>query len=202
MQVNQVPCEAAADEIPDVELVQRACRRDLRAYEELVCRYQGRIYALVYNMTSNREDAQDVTQETFVRAYRCLKSFRGTARFYTWLYRVAVNQTINFIKKRQRKAALSLDDMDAGVERTTAYLELSARESPGRDAAIHELQEKLNSALLQLSEKHRVAVVLHDVQGLSHEEIGKILSCSPGTVRSRLFYARQQLQGILGEYTK
>ena len=171
-----------------------------RQADQLVRRYQTRIYSLAYNMTGNKEDAEDMVQDVFVKAFSSLKSFRGTSSFYTWIYRIAINRTINFLKRRKKKQAVSLNDVDEGVERDPAYVELSARESPVRDASLTELQEKLNKALLTLSEKHRTVVVLHDIQGLPHDEIARMTGCSEGTVRSRLFYARQQLQGELAEF--
>lgn len=192
------PVEGA--EPSDLELVRRSQACDTSAYSELVRRYQRKIYALVYNMTSNREDAEDLVQDVFVKAYASLKNFKGDSSFYTWVYRIAVNRTINFLKQRNRRAATSLDNMDEGVERDPAYVELVARESPFRDATISELQKKLNEALQTLSEKHRAVVVMHDIQGIPHDEIARMLGASQGTVRSRLFYARQQLQNHLKEY--
>lgn len=184
----------------DHDLVVRARARDMAAYDELIRRYQRKIYQLVYNMTSNREDAEDLTQDVFVKAYSALEHFKGDSSFYTWVYRIAVNRTINYLKKRKRNAALSLDDMDQAVERDPDYVELRSRESPVRDATLSELQKKLNEALQTLSEKHRTVVVLHDIQGIQHDEIGRMLGCSEGTVRSRLFYARQELQKQLTEF--
>ncbi len=184
----------------DLVLVGRARSHDLEAYDELVRRYQGKIYGLIYNMTSSREDTEDLVQDVFVKAFKSLKRFRGKSSFYTWLYRIAINQTINYLKKRKKRAALSLDDQDVSIEKSEAYLELSSRDTPFRDAALSDLKEKLNKALKTLSENHRVVVVLHDIQGVPHDQIGKMLGCSPGTVRSRLFYARQRLQVELAEY--
>jgi RNA polymerase sigma factor (sigma-70 family) len=184
----------------DRDLVVRARARDMAAYDELIRRYQRKIYQLVYNMTSNREDAEDLTQDVFVKAYSALEHFKGDSSFYTWVYRIAVNRTINYLKKRRRNQALSLDDMDQAVERDPDYVELRSRESPVRDATLSELQKKLNEALQTLSEKHRTVVVLHDIQGIQHDEIGRMLGCSEGTVRSRLFYARQELQKQLTEF--
>jgi RNA polymerase sigma-70 factor, ECF subfamily len=193
--------EAESPPAPDDRtLVARARQRDLEAYDELIRRYQGRIYGLVYNMTSNREDTEDLLQDIFVKAYHSLGRFRGSSSFYTWIYRIAVNRTINFLKKRKKRQALSLNDVDEGVERDPAYVELSARESPFRDATLSELQEKLNNALMTLSEKHRTVVILHDIQGIPHDEIARMTGCSQGTVRSRLFYARQRLQAELAEF--
>lgn len=191
---------AGADD--DRALAERARHGDQAAFDDLVRRYHGKLYGLIYNMTANKEDTEDMLQDVFTKAYQSLPKFRGHSSFYTWIYRIAINRTINFLKRRRRKQTLSLDDIDVGVERDPAYVQLSARESPVRDINLSELQEKLNKALLTLSEKHRTVVVLHDVQGVPHHEIAKMLNVSEGTVRSRLFYARQHLQNELAEFAQ
>src|SRR5467141_1585217 len=183
-------------------LVSRAQRGDLAAYDDLVRRYQERIYATIYHMTSNHEDANDLAQEAFIKAFHALKSFKGGSSFYTWVYRIAVNKTINFLKQRKNRAQMSLDDLDFNVEHDPDLVALISDKTPRRDIDLLELQEKLNVAMQKLSEPHRLVVTLHDVQGLSHEEIAKIMECNIGTVRSRLFYARQQLQAYLSDYLK
>ncbi len=187
---------------PDAELVLRSQQGDVRAFDELVERYHGKIYGLTYNMTSNREDAEDLTQEVFVKAFEALPHFRGKSSFYTWLYRIAVNKTINYRKKRNRKRALSLDQFDQDIKTDDVYHELTAKGSPLRNISLSELQEKLNEALQHLSEKHRTVVVMHDMQGIPHDEIAKVVGASVGTVRSRLFYARRQMQVELTEFMK
>ena len=201
---NPPPAAPAADPVPveEMELVRRARRGDLAAYDDLVRRYQERIYATVYHMTANHEDANDLAQEAFIKAFQALKSFKGGSSFYTWVYRIAVNKTINFLKQRKNKAQMSLDDLDLNAEHDPDLLALTSEKTPRRDVNLAELQEKLNTALLKLSPVHRLVVTLHDVQGLSHEEIGKVMDCNIGTVRSRLFYARQQLQAHLSDYLK
>lgn len=184
------------------ELVARARTGDLQAYDELIKRYQERIYATIYHMTSNHEDANDLAQEAFIKAYSALKSFKGGSSFYTWLYRIAVNKTINFLKQRKNRQAMSLNDIDFQAEHDPDLVSLISEKTPRREAGLSELQEKLNEALMKLSEPHRLVVVLHDVQGQSHEEIAKVMDCNIGTVRSRLFYARQQLQSYLTDYLK
>ena len=186
----------------DLALVQRSQGGDMSAYDELVRRYQERVYATIYHMTANHEDANDLAQETFIKAYQALKSFKGDSSFYTWVYRIAVNKTINFLKQRKNKIHLSLNDLDFNAENDPDLVALISDKTPRRDINLSELQEKLNAAMLKLSEVHRLVVTLHDVQGLSHEEIGKIMDCNIGTVRSRLFYARQQLQAYLSDYLK
>lgn len=194
--------EMPLDEAPDVALVERARGDDVAAYDELVRRYQERIYATVYHMTSNHEDANDLVQDTFVKAYRALKSFKGDSSFYTWIYRIAVNKTINFLKQRKNRIQMSLNDLDFNAENDPDLVALVSDNTPRRDLGLSELQDKLNAAMQKLSEHHRMVVTLHDIQGLSHEEIGEIMDCNVGTVRSRLFYARQQLQALLSDYLK
>jgi RNA polymerase sigma-70 factor (ECF subfamily) len=186
----------------EMDLVRQAQRGDLAAYDELVKRYQERIYATVYHMTSNHEDANDLAQDSFIKAFQALKSFKGGSSFYTWLYRIAVNKTINFLKQRKNRVHMSLNDLDFNTENNPDLVALISDKTPRREAGLNELSEKLNAALLKLSEPHRVVVVLHDVQGQSHEEIAEIMDCNIGTVRSRLFYARQQLQSLLADYLK
>lgn len=180
--------------------VKRAQAGDLAAYDELIRRYQERIYGTLYHMTSNHEDAHDLAQESFIKAYQAIKTFKGGSSFYTWLYRIAVNKTLNFLKQRKNRTHMSLNDLDFGVEKDPDLVALISDKTPLRDAGLKELQNKLNEAMQRLSEHHRMVVTLHDVQGMSHEEIAQIMDCNVGTVRSRLFYARQQLQGWLAEY--
>ena len=196
------PAEVEPPPVEEMDLVKRARRGELTAYDELVRRYQERIYATIYHMTANHEDANDLAQEAFIKAFHALRSFKGGSSFYTWVYRIAVNKTINFLKQRKNKAQMSLDDLDFNAEHDPDLVALISEKTPRREVGLAELQEKLNAALLRLSEPHRLVVTLHDVQGLSHEEIAKIMDCNIGTVRSRLFYARQQLQAYLSDYVK
>lgn len=193
---------APSGTVEDLVLVQRAQQGDETAYDELVRRYQERVYATIYHMTANHEDAADLAQETFIKGFQALKSFKGDSSFYTWVYRIAVNKTINFLKARKNKTHLSLNDLDLNAENNPDMVALVSEKTPRRDAGLNELQEKLNAAMLKLSPDHRLVVTLHDVQGLPHEEIANIMDCNIGTVRSRLFYARQQLQAYLSDYLK
>lgn len=200
---SEAPSSGSAPPPPEEgALVKRARQGDLGAYDELVRRYQERIYSTVYHMTSNHEDANDLAQEAFIKAFQALKSFKGGSSFYTWVYRIAVNKTINFLKQRKNKAHMSLDDLDFNAEHDPDLVALISEKTPRREINLAELHEKLNSAMQKLSEPHRLVVTLHDVQGLSHEEIAQIMECNVGTVRSRLFYARQQLQAYLSDYLK
>src|SRR2546425_1162206 len=201
-ETKQTDAKSPAGSTDETDLVRRARKGDLAAYDELVRRYQERIYATVYHMTANHEDANDLAQEAFIKGFQALKSFKGGSSFYTWVYRIAVNKTINFLKQRKNRAQMSLDDLDFNAEHDPDLVALISEKTPRREVNLTELQERLNAAMQKLSEPHRLVVTLHDVQGLSHEEIAKIMSCNIGTVRSRLFYARQQLQAYLSDYLK
>ena len=185
---------------PDLELVQRAQSGDASAFDELVVKYSQKLYGLVYHMTSNKDDTHDLLQDVFAKAYRSVSKFRGKSTFYTWIYSIAVNMTLNFLKKRKRRTASSFDDIDTGIQNDPAFVDISHRSNPRRQTNIHELQIKLNEAMLKLSEDHRAVVTMFDIQGISHAEIGRVLGVSEGTVRSRLFYAHQQLRGHLSEF--
>jgi RNA polymerase sigma factor (sigma-70 family) len=186
----------------DTELVARTKDGDAGAFDELVKRYSPRVYGLVYNMTSNHEETNDLLQDVFLKAFRSIKGFRGDSSFYTWIHTIAINMTINFLKKRNRRRGLSLDDVDAHIENDPAFLEATSSSSsdPRREANLSELQKKLNEALQKLSHDHRAVVTMFDIQGMPHAEIAKILGISEGTVRSRLFYAHRQLQNFLEEF--
>lgn len=195
--------EPRLEDLDEPSLVRRAQGGDLTAFDVLVRRHQERVYATVYHMTANHEDAADITQETFIKAYNALRGFKGDCGFFTWLYRIAVNRTLNFLKQRRNRVShLSLNDLDFNAEHDPDLVAFVSEQTPRRQIDLTELQQKLNVALLKLSDVHRMAVILHDIQGMPHDEIAAIMDCNPGTVRSRLFYARQQLQALLGDYLK
>jgi RNA polymerase sigma factor (sigma-70 family) len=184
---------------PDAELVARTQAGDPSAFDELIKRYQQRVYAVINNMTSNHADTNDLLMETFAKAFRRIHGYKSEAAFYTWLYRIAVNQTINFLRRNRHRNNVSMDD-ETGLQNREEFIDSSFSADIGRQSNIQELQKKLNESLMKLSEEHRAVVTLFDVQGLSHAEIGKVTGCSEGTVRSRLFYAHKQLRKYLGKY--
>ena len=194
--VNESPADT--DEV----LVARAQSGDTSAFDQLVIRYSPRLYGMIYHMTSNKEDANDLTQDVFAKAYRSLPRFRGRSSFYTWIYAIGTNMTLNFLKKRNRRAAWSLDNLDSGIQNDEAMVDLAHAANPRHQSDLNELQKKLNEALQSLSNRHRAVVTMFDIQGIPHAEISKILKVSEGTVRSRLFYAHRQLQGHLEEFIK
>ncbi|MEM6911731.1 MAG: sigma-70 family RNA polymerase sigma factor [Verrucomicrobiota bacterium] len=184
----------------DGELVRRAQGGDTTAFDELVLKHTARLYGLIYHMTSHREDADDLLQEVFAKAYRALRRFRGQARFSTWIHSIALNMTLNHLKKRKRRQEWSLADMNPAVGESPEFLEASRAADPERAFDLRALQETLNEALQRLSHDHRAVVTLHDIQGMPQADISRVLGVSSGTVRSRLFYARQQLQISLSDF--
>jgi RNA polymerase sigma factor (sigma-70 family) len=186
----------------DQQLVARTQAGDVDAFDQLVVKYTPRLYGLIYNMTANHEDTNDLLQDVFSKAYKAIRGFRGKSSFYTWVHSIAVNMTLNFLKKRGRRFHLSLDDVDASIQNDKEFLELTATSSPVREADLGELQRRLNEAMMKLSDEHRAVVTMFHIQGMPHAEISKILKVSEGTVRSRLFYANRQLQNYLDEFRK
>jgi RNA polymerase sigma factor (sigma-70 family) len=186
----------------DPELVARAQGGDASAFDELVIKYSPRLYGLIYHMTSNHEDTNDLLQDVFSKAYRSITRFEGKSSFYTWMHSIAVNMTLNFLKKRNRRQHPSLNDPDSNIENDPDFIAATSNGDPTKEVSAHELQKKLNAAMMKLSHDHRAVVTMFDIQGIPHAEISKILRVSEGTVRSRLFYAHRHLQNLLHEFKK
>ncbi|MFT6059262.1 MAG: RNA polymerase sigma-70 factor (ECF subfamily) [Lentimonas sp.] len=184
----------------DWSVVQRVQAGNVGAFDQLVQKYREHIFSVIYNMTSNREDASDLTQETFIKAFQAIARFKGKSSFFTWIYRIAINTTNTFLKKRSRRRYISYENINEEVTTSEIFERLTAKSRSEKGALVHELQEKLNDSLQKLSTKHRAVVVLHEIEGLSHSEIAEITKTSVGTVRSRLHYAKQQLQSYLKDY--
>ncbi|MDP4878515.1 MAG: sigma-70 family RNA polymerase sigma factor [Opitutales bacterium] len=184
----------------DWAVVQKVQSGNVGAFDQLVQKYREQIFSVVYNMTSNREDASDLTQDAFIKAFQAIGRFQGKSSFFTWLYRIAINSTMTFLKKRNRRRFISYENINEEVSSSEIFERLTAKNQSEKGALISELQEKLNDALQKLSLKHRTVVILHEIEGLEHAEIAEITKTSVGTVRSRLHYAKHQLQAYLKEY--
>src|SRR5204863_8401810 len=152
--LEKAPVAPPPESDPQVEqrLVKRAKCGDLEAYDGLVRRYQERIYATIYHMTANHEDANDLAQETFIKAYQALKSFKGDSSFFTWVYRIAANKTINFLKQRKHKTYMSLNDLDFNAEHDADLVALISEQTPRREVNLIGSQAELHAAVRELSE--------------------------------------------------
>jgi len=184
-------------------LVSRAIDGDFDAFDQIMLLYRERLYGVIYNMTFNYEDAADLTQESFVKAFRSLSKFKRKSSFFTWLYRIGVNLTLTHLKRKKARKFFSFDQLIDQNKSNNQSVEFSSSETSSvKTTLLNELHEKLNEALSKLSDKHRTIVVLFEIDGLSHKEIASIMKCTEGTVRSRLHYAKVQLQSLLSEYVK
>lgn len=197
---TEVSSGAATEKDADMELVRRVQNGDVDAFDVLVHRYRERLYGVIYNLTSNRDDAADLTQEALIKAFTSIKRFKGNSAFFTWLYRIGVNTTLSFLKRNRFRRFFSLENIQEEGSNHQVLETLAAKHRSEKGALLNELQERLNEALQKLSPKHRTVVVLFEVEGLSHQEISDVVGCSVGTVRSRLHYAKQQLQVYLKDF--
>ena len=192
----------------DVQLVSAAQSGDAAAFDILMLRHTSKLYGLVFHMSSSHEDTDDLLQEIWAKVYRSLPSFRGASRFSTWIHSIAVNMTLNFLKKRNRRTPVSINAAPEGSDATIADLPgidaeledaLVCNQTPRTNANRGELQKLLSDALDELTPEHRAVVTMFDIQGMAHAEIAKVMGISEGTVRSRLFYAHRQLQSYLSD---
>jgi RNA polymerase sigma-70 factor, ECF subfamily len=189
-----------ADADADALLVERVKRGDTRAFEMLVVKYQRRIERLIGRLIRDPHLGQDVAQETFIRAYRALPSFRGDSAFYTWLYRIAVNtakKTLADMKRDPVVGESTLISSEEGEEPSRQELTLTDAETPEALLASKEIAIAVNAAVENLSEDLRQAVTLREIEGLSYEEIAEVMNCPIGTVRSRIFRAREAIAARL-----
>jgi len=186
----------------DLSIVARVKEGDTTAFDILIKKYRERLYCVVYGMTSNREDSMDIVQDAFIKAFKSINSFKGNSSFYTWIYRIAVNMTITSLKKSRLRRFFSFENMNDELGNKEIVESLVENDEGSKTTLLKELREKLNEALQLLSIEHRTVVVLHEIEGLSHSEIAEIVGTREGTVRTRLFYAKQQLKAILTDYIK
>lgn len=184
----------------DAAMVKAVLEGDGTAYRGLVEKYQNRVYQLTYGVVRNKEDARDLTQEAFVKAYNNLSSFRLEASFYTWLYRIAMNLGIDFVRKRKRRKTspgfeedIATRDDDGGIA------DAHHIESPSRSLERKQLYRKIMDCLEKLPEDQKQVILLRELEGLSYREISDVMGIPEGTVMSRLFYARKKMQGMLTE---
>lgn len=207
-QVNTTPAVKPVTD-PDEELISRVLSGDKEAYRSLFEKHSGRVRAIAFEILKNREDAEDVTQESFVKAYLSLSSFKRESSFYTWLYRIAYNMAVDQKRKRARRGgehveydeSRSVYDYGEMGETSNQYETALSSPTPGPHEELHskEVRARITEVLNKLSYEHRLVVVLREVDGLPYDEIAEITGVPRGTVMSRLHYARKALQAELGD---
>jgi RNA polymerase sigma-70 factor (ECF subfamily) len=187
-----------ATEPDDVALVRRCQQGDDRAFDELVTKYRSRVFAMIYHLVHNEQDAWDLAQDGFLKAWKSLDRFRFQSSFYTWLYRIMTNVAIDWLRKKQIQAgqefddSIALQDLEPGSDLAPKSAPLPIEKLAGK-----EIRQRIDAAIGKLSPEHRAVILLKEVEDLQYHEIAESVGCSIGTVMSRLFYARKKLQVML-----
>jgi RNA polymerase sigma-70 factor, ECF subfamily len=185
----------------DVALWKAAQKNDMQAFEELVARHRDKIYARAFSMIRNEEDAIDLSQEAWVKAWQRLRQFQGDSSFLTWMTRIVINLCLDKLRKQKRERAESIENLEeesGGVERQMPLVTINPTERLERT----ELRARIDKALGQLSYEHRTVLILHEFEELEYKEIAKRMQCSIGTVMSRLFYARRKMAVLMASYKR
>jgi len=187
-----------ADGPSDMQLVTRCQEGDAAAFDQLITRYRQRCFAMIYQMVRNEDDAWDLAQDGFVRAWRSLASFRGQSSFFTWLYRIMTNVSLDWLRKRRIQGGQEFDDT-IGLRHIApgAATVPKVALQPADKLADAEIRKQIDAAISRLSDEHRTVIVMRELEGMEYQEIADALDCSIGTVMSRLFYARRKLQSML-----
>ena len=188
----------AATEPDDLQLVARSQTGDTAAFNELVTRYRSRAFSMIYQMTRNEQDAWDLAQDGFVKAWKSIGRFRGQSSFYTWLYRILMNVTIDSLRRKRIQSGTEFDDA-IGLRQIEPGAATAPRPElqPAEKISDQEIRARIDAAIARLSPEHRAAIVMREIDGLEYSEIAAQMECSIGTVMSRLFYARKKLQALL-----
>ena len=181
----------------DLIIVKRVQAGDVAAFDQLILKYRERLYGVIYNMTSNREDTADLVQDAFIKAYRALPQFRGESAFYTWLYRIAVNTAKNYLATQGRRAPTSTEADAEEAETFSDADQLRDINTPESLLMSKQIAQTVNAAMAVLPEELRTAITLREIEGLSYEEIAEMMGCPIGTVRSRIFRAREAIAAKL-----
>ena len=190
---------AAPAETSDAELVQQCQAGNTAAFDQLVGRYRTRIFGMIYNMVHSEQDAWDLSQDSFLKAWKSIGRFRGQSSFYTWIYRIVMNVTIDWLRKKQVKGTGA--EFDDAIQ--LKEIDPASRTAPKANALPHErmqdqeIRARIDAAIAQLSPEHRAVILMKEMEDMQYNEIAEALDCSIGTVMSRLFYARKKLQNLL-----
>jgi len=196
MQTEATPAQA---DVSELDLVRRCQADDTEAFDELVSRYRTRVFSMIYNMVHNEQDTWDLAQDSFVKAWKSIKRFRGRSSFYTWIYRIVMNVTIDWLRKKQVKGGgVEFDDLTQLREVDPASKTVPKKEAlPYETMERDEIRARIDKAIAQLSPEQRAVILMKEMENMQYHEIAETLGCSIGTVMSRLFYARKKLQNLL-----
>ena len=199
MQTEATP---AQPDVSELDLVKRCQEGDAEAFDELVVRYRTRVFGMIYNMVHSEQDAWDLAQDSFLKAWKSITRFRGQSSFYTWIYRIVMNVTIDWLRKKQVKAGgAEFDDSIQLKEVDPASKTMpKADPLPSETLEQREIRAEIDKAIAQLSPEHRAVILMKEIDGMQYHEIAETLGCSIGTVMSRLFYARKKLQNLLRDF--
>ncbi|HEU0274805.1 MAG TPA: sigma-70 family RNA polymerase sigma factor [Candidatus Udaeobacter sp.] len=195
----QTEATLAQADVSDLDLVTRCQAGDAEAFDELVARHRTRVFGMIYNMVHSEQDAWDLAQDSFVKAWKSIKRFRGRSSFFTWIYRIVMNVTIDWLRKKQIKGGGN--EFDDTIQ--LRQIDPASRTVPKSEALPHEIMERgeirarIDKAIAQLSPEQRAVILMKEIDDMQYHEIAEALGCSIGTVMSRLFYARKKLQTLL-----
>jgi RNA polymerase sigma-70 factor (ECF subfamily) len=195
----QTEATLAQADVSELDLVARCQAGDTEAFDELVTRYRTRVFGMIYNMVHSEQDAWDLAQDSFLKAWKSIKRFRGRSSFYTWIYRIVMNVTIDWLRKKQVKGAGA--EFDDAIQ--LREVEPASKTVPKSEALPYEIMERseiraqIDKAIAQLSPEQRAVILMKEIEEMQYHEIAEALGCSIGTVMSRLFYARKKLQDLL-----
>ena len=196
METEITPAQA---DVSELDLVKQCQAGQTEAFDQLVTRYRTRVFAMIYNMVHNEQDAWDLAQDSFLKAWKSIKRFQGKSSFYTWIYRIVMNVTIDWLRKKQVKGTGA--EFDDAIQ--LKEIDPASRTVPKANALPHERMEqneiraRIDAAIAQLSPEHRAVILMKETEDMQYHEIAEALNCSIGTVMSRLFYARKKLQTLL-----
>ena len=184
----------------DRNLLDKARKGDIVAFEQLVEVYRKKIFNIALRMTGNHDDAGELTQEVFIRVYRSLRNFKGESQFSTWIYRIATNMCLDELRRRKKRKIISLDEEIRMVDDGEVRRQIEDdKPLPETIAETNELKKMVKDALMSLPDEYRLVIVMRDIHGFSYSEIAKIIKCPEGTVKSRINRARKALRGILAD---
>ena len=195
----QTEATLAQSDVSELDLVKRCQAGDTEAFDELVTRYRTRVFSMIYNMVHSEQDAWDLAQDSFLKAWKSIGRFRGQSSFYTWIYRIVMNVTIDWLRKKKIKGGDA--EFDDAIQ--LREIDPASKTVPKTEALPHQLMERdeirarIDNAIGQLSPEHRAVILMKEIDDMQYHEIAETLGCSIGTVMSRLFYARKKLQNLL-----